>query len=133
MTVSSFTGSTTSNEVAVVNSRTSASGCLQTTIISCSTFPIQLQARKSFSQTLSNKAKMKRLTVSCSENFPKAETSFFCDESRVVRGERMPKLIKAETSVSLSCSFVSLWDLEENYSLGNCADSGKAHYVFRNY
>ena len=43
----------------------------------------------------------------------------------------MQKLIQAKTSVSLSCSFVSLWELEKNNSLGNCADSEKALYVFQ--
>ena len=89
--------------------------------------------KQSVSQTLSkvHNAKVKLLTVTYPENFSKAETSIFCDESVVVRGERMQKLIKAKTSVSLGCSFVDLWELEKNNSLGNCADSEKALYVFQ--
>ena len=89
--------------------------------------------KQSVSQTLSNvhNAKVKLLTVSYPENFSKAETSIFCDESLVVREEKMQKLIKAKTSVSLGCSFVSLWELEKNNSFGNCADSEKALYVFQ--
>ena len=76
----------------------------------------------SVSRTLSkvHNAKVKKLTVSCPENVSKAETSIFCDESLVVRGERMQKLMKAKKG--LGCSFVSSWELEKKNSFGDCAD-----------
>ena len=89
--------------------------------------------KQSVSQTLSNvqNAKVKLLTVSYPENFMKTEISMFHDESLIIRGERMQKLIKVKTTETLGCKFVSSWEFEKHNSLGNCPESEKALYVFQ--
>ena len=89
--------------------------------------------KQSVSRTLSNvqNAKVKLLTVSYPENFIKTETSIFHDESLIIRGEKLQKLIKVKTTESLGCKFESTWEIEKVNSLGNCAESEKALYIFQ--
>ena len=91
--------------------------------------------KQSVSQTLSNveNAKVKLLTVSNPENFIKTETPIFHDESLIIRGERLQKLIKVKTTETLGCKFVSSWEIEKVNSLENSAESEKPLYIFQKF
>ena len=83
-----------------------------------------------------NQESYEKLRFECStnpENFIKTETSIFHDESLVIRGERLQKLIKVKTTETLGCKFVSSWEIEKVNSLGNCAESEKPVYIFQKF
>ena len=123
----------------MVISTISANPCLQTTFTYCSTLPqfsgTENLIKKSVSQTLSNvkKAKVKPLTVSQPETFIKTETSFFHDESLIIRGESLQTLIKVKTTETLGYNFVSLWEIETVNSFGNCTENEKGPFQGHNH